>query len=203
MIITCLGDSICHGYGVRPEESWVSLLAGELSAGMPGLRVNNAGVNGETAQDGLHRLAGLLKQTPDLLYVQFGLNDAAMGEPIDEYIETTREITRQALESGVRCVLLATNHPVSPEEYFPGGEAYRNAATLFNAALREAFASSVWPVLFVDVERMCEELGGLHEQAQLLQYDGDHLNPEGNRAYCRMLAPIFRDCLSTLQKNAA
>ena len=82
MHITCLGDSICYGYGVRPEEAWVALLGKELSAALPGVRVENAGVNGETAADGLYRLDRLLRPAPALLYVQFGLNDADMGEPV-------------------------------------------------------------------------------------------------------------------------
>ena len=198
MNITCLGDSICYGYGVQPEESWVSLLANELSANAPDLRMINAGVNGETAQDGLRRLSGLLEVPPAILYVQFGLNDAALGEPVPSYIQATQNIVNRALESGAGCVLVATNHPVSPEEYFPGGETYRTAAHAFNAALRDAFGTAAWPVRFVDIERLCEGLGDLHEQVKILQYDGDHLSPEGNRIYCRLLAPVFRECLTAL-----
>ena len=198
MHITCLGDSICYGYGVRPEEAWVALTGKELGASLPDLRVCNAGVNGETAADGLRRLARLLKPAPALLYVQFGLNDADLGEPVLEYLDNMREIARRALAAGTGCVLVASNHPVAPEGYFPGGEAYRHAARHFNAALREAFAGAAWPVRFVDMERLCEGLGDLGEQARLLQPDGDHLSPEGNRTFCRLLAPIFLECLDRL-----
>lgn len=195
MKITCLGDSICYGYGVQPEQAWISLLTKELAEEMPGLQIINAGVNGETAADGLGRLDGLLQASPEILYVQFGLNDAAMGEPVDVYIENTHEIIRRSQARGVRRILVGSNHPVSPEEYFPGGETYRQAAHFFNAALREEFGKAKGAVRFVDVERMCESIGDIHEQVQMLQYDGDHLSPEGNRIYCRLLAPVFRECI--------
>ena len=184
MYSVCLGDSICYGEGVRPDQAWVALLA----AALPGVRVRNAGISGETAKDGQRRLPPLLgPPAPDLLYLQFGLNDAWLDlVSADVYAATLRDMVVQALESGVREVLLGTNHPVWVEGMYGY---YPVQVRAFNAALREAFAVPPERLTLVDIERHWDTMGTDH--AALLQPDGVHLSPAGNRAYADLLIPIF------------
>ncbi|MDR2161027.1 MAG: GDSL-type esterase/lipase family protein [Desulfovibrio sp.] len=204
MRVTCLGDSICFGYGVAPRDAWLALLADRLAADFPGIKVANAGVSGEVAREGLGRLSRVLGWgRPDLLYVQFGLNDAALGISPPDYVRTVREIVRRALEGGTHSVLVGGNHPVcvGQERSLPGAALYQRAVRAFNEALRREMASQPPPVFFADVERLCESLGGEREQSALLQGDGVHLSEEGNRAYARLLCPLFQDRLRALGEN--
>jgi acyl-CoA thioesterase-1 len=189
-----LGDSICYGDGVSREDSWVWLLSAALAKSAPECVVRNSGVNGSTARQGLQRLPGLLLQAPDLLYVQFGLNDAWQGVQLESYGTTMRDIVFQALEGGTGAVILSTNHPVcaTEDQQEHGGKRYREAVRLFNACLRDFFTPRPERVTMVDMERFFESFGGSERQAGLLQPDGVHLSAEGNAAYFRRLEPVFR-----------
>jgi acyl-CoA thioesterase-1 len=202
MRLICLGDSICAGYGAAPGAGWVALLSGALAADFPGLVVGNAGVSGEIAEEGLGRLSRTLAAgPPDLLYVQFGLNDAAMGIALAEYLGSVREIAAKALKAGVRAVLVGNNHPVFPDSSWDpaGAELFRRQVRAFNEGLRREFSPPSGPVFFADVESLCQSLGGAGELAVLLQADGVHLSAEGNRAYARLLRPLFRERLLALR----
>jgi acyl-CoA thioesterase-1 len=206
MRLVCLGDSICAGYGVAPKAGWVALIAGLLAADFPDLVVDNAGISGEIAQEGLGRLSRVLASgPPDLLYVQFGLNDAAMGIAVADHVRTVREIVRRSLQGGTRGALVGNNHPVCVNGAWdlPGTDLYRRQVRALNEGLRREFSPLSGPVFFADVERLCESSGGIRELAALLQYDGVHLSEEGNRAYARLLYPLFRERLLALREAAA
>ena len=195
MYIACLGDSICYGDGVRPDQAWVSLIAAKLAQRRPEARVRNAGANGETVWDGLRRLPALLAPTPDLLYVQFGLNDAWINAcSADEYADSMREIVFRALENGVRAVLVGTNHPVWVEDIY-GGAGFSPRVRRFNASLRDRFALAPERVALADIEASWDALGGREAQIPLLQADGAHLSAEGNRVYAGLLLPLFERLL--------
>jgi lysophospholipase L1-like esterase len=197
MRIAILGDSICYGDGVMQKESWVGLLTAALKQTHPGCAVQNAGVNGNTARQGLQRLPGLLFKAPDLLYVQFGLNDAWQGVAVEFYVESMREIVRQALECGTGAVIFAANHRVcvTEEQQEHGGKLYGEAVSFFNKCLREAFAPQPASVTLADMEQFFIDVGAVEAQAELLQYDGVHLSVAGNIAYARWLEPVFRSRL--------
>jgi lysophospholipase L1-like esterase len=205
MRLVCLGDSICAGYGVAPGSGWVALMAGRLAVDFPDLEVVNAGVSGEIAQEGLARLSWALGSgAPDLLYVQFGLNDAALGIAVSDHVRAVREIVRRSLDGGARGVLVGNNHPVCVGGGLdlPGVDVYRHNVRALNEGLRREFSPLPAPVFFADVERLCGSLGGAREVSALLQYDGVHLSAEGNRAYARLLYPAFRERLSALREPA-
>jgi acyl-CoA thioesterase-1 len=200
MRLVCLGDSICAGYGVAPGAGWVALLSAVLAAEFSGLVTGNAGVSGEIAEEGLGRLSRALGAgPPDLLYLQFGLHDAAMGVALAEYVGIMRKIAAKALKAGVRAVLVGNNHPVLPEAAWDpaGAEFFRRQVGAFNEALRREFSPPPEAVFFADLERLCQSPGG--ELAALLQADGVHLSEEGNRAYARLLRPLFRERLLALR----
>ncbi|MDL2284979.1 GDSL-type esterase/lipase family protein [Oxalobacter sp. OttesenSCG-928-P03] len=196
MHIVCLGDSICYGDGVRPDQAWVSLLAAELVQRHPAARVHNVGVNGETVEGGLWRLSACLAPpVPDLLYVQFGLNDAWINvSSAEEYTVMMWEIVSRALESGVRTVLVGTNHPVwAGQDY--GDTDYPQRVRQFNASLRSRFALAPERVSLADIEAHWDVLGSREALVPLLQGDGVHLSPQGNRVYADFLLPVFERLL--------
>jgi lysophospholipase L1-like esterase len=71
MKIVCLGDSLTAGYGVRPEECWVSL----LNAQTPHTWIN-AGICGDTTGGMLARLnESVFSREPDAAVLLGGIND--------------------------------------------------------------------------------------------------------------------------------
>jgi len=190
MQIACLGDSICFGDGVRREKAWVRLLGERL----PHVEVRNAGVNGDTAEGGLSRLAGVLEgAVPGILYVQFGLNDAWQQLPLERYLGSMREIVHSALSQGVPALMVATNHGVcvTEEQRLYGGDQFRENARRYNEALRDCFALPPERMTVVDLEAVWDKLDAMtHER--LLQADGVHLSEAGNRWYEDVLEPYFR-----------
>lgn len=70
-VILAFGDSLTVGYGTNPENSYPTVLA-RLS----GRKVINAGISGETTQEGLARFSEVLQQTkPNLVILMEGGND--------------------------------------------------------------------------------------------------------------------------------
>ena len=73
----------------------------------------NAGASGDTAAGGLRRLErDVLSFKPDLVIVDFGLNDSMNKDVecgLETYDKSMREIFKKALASGAECLLLTPN----------------------------------------------------------------------------------------------
>ena len=96
--ILAFGDSLTHGYGVKSSESYPMVLQR-----LTGLKVINAGVSGETSEQGLERLPKLLgkleqeSKTPALVILLEGGNDVLRKVPeaqISHNIAQMIEITQ-------------------------------------------------------------------------------------------------------------
>lgn len=206
--LVCFGDSICFGYGALPGEAWADRLAAALAALPSPVEVINAGVNGDTSQDGLRRMtADVEAGKPDAVYVQFGLNDASSqggfsGHPLidrETYVANMREITRRAFACGSRIVFVATNHPVGDSPYGMG--TYRETVAAYNEALRESFIPGSRgdgkELVFIDLERGILGDGRL-DAGNLLAFDGVHLSARGNAWYAELLEAIMRSRLAEI-----
>lgn len=78
-VLLVLGDSLSAAYGMPSEQGWVALLQQQL----PGYRVVNASISGETTSGGKQRLPALMKQyQPQLLIIELAANDALRGQDL-------------------------------------------------------------------------------------------------------------------------
>ena len=78
MHFVCFGDSICYGYGARPGEGWVAQMTRMLATLREPVAVTNAGVSGDTTEDGLRRMQwDVERHHPNAVFVQFGLWSAS------------------------------------------------------------------------------------------------------------------------------
>lgn len=85
--ILAFGDSLLTGYGLGPGQSYPTRLEAALRARGINARIVNAGVSGDTTQDGLQRLAFALDnqpQPPDLVIISLGGNDMLRGLPPEQ-----------------------------------------------------------------------------------------------------------------------
>lgn len=105
--VVCFGDSITHGVGAEPQESYPERLAERL-----GQEILNAGVPGDTAMDGFDRLDAVLALDPWLVVVEFGGNDILQRRPLAETEEALRGILDGLLASRINPVLVEIRNPL-------------------------------------------------------------------------------------------
>src|ERR1700733_5957410 len=91
MTIVALGDSLTAGYGLPDKDGFVPQLQAALAANGLAVTVQNAGVSGDTASDGLARLDWSVPQGTDAVIVELGANDMLRG--------IKSEVTRAALDA--------------------------------------------------------------------------------------------------------
>ncbi len=100
--IICFGDSITFGYGVNPGEDYPTHLAKLVSR-----PVINAGVDGDTAAEGLKRLeADVLDKDPYLVLIEFSGNDFIKNVLISETINNIKEIIRRVQAAGAMAAIV-------------------------------------------------------------------------------------------------
>jgi len=93
--IVALGDSLTYGW--MAARGYLDFLKEMLAAKYPRSVVDiiNRGIPGDTAEGGLHRLAEhVLKAGPDLVLVQFALNDAFTGHTPERFKHNIQNIIR-------------------------------------------------------------------------------------------------------------
>lgn len=116
VVIVAFGDSITAGYAVLRgfPSFWMQFLKDKY----PGsnIEMHNEGFSGDTTLDGLSRLAwSVLPRRPDLVTINFGINDAAYGIGLDEFKENFTEIVERILaECGSEILLLSSQPLLTP-----------------------------------------------------------------------------------------
>ena len=131
-VIVCLGDSVTHGCfelidlpdgrfdtTFRPYEGYAARLQRRLNTFYPAAApcVMDAGISGDSAAGGLKRLErDVLSLNPDLVIVNFGLNDACGEDPeasLAAYTASMAAIFDRVLGAGAECMLLTPNYMCS------------------------------------------------------------------------------------------
>ena len=103
--IVGFGDSYTEGRGARPAESYPALMTKAL-----GIPVLNEGITGQTAAEALPRLErDTLAHKPRLVIVEFGVNEAFRGYPVQRCIDALDAILTRLGEAGVPVVLVGVH----------------------------------------------------------------------------------------------
>ena len=101
-VILAFGDSLTHGTGAQPGESYPEVLAASIAR-----TVVNAGVPGEVSAAGLRRLAGELERNvPALVVLCHGGNDILRKLSHAQAAENLREMIRMIRAAGAQVVML-------------------------------------------------------------------------------------------------
>ena len=101
--ILAFGDSLTYGFGANPNESYPTLLSQYT-----GLKVINAGVNGDTSEEGLRRLAPLLNDPSiKLLILFFGGNDVMQKKPMSALKNNLKTMIGMAKEKNIEVLLVS------------------------------------------------------------------------------------------------
>jgi acyl-CoA hydrolase len=101
--VLAFGDSVTFGTGAASGEDWPSLLALKT-----GWKVVNAGVSGDTAENGKGRIQALLTAyNPALVVIEIGGNDFLRRKPSKRVKEDIRVIIQTVLRFGAQAALVS------------------------------------------------------------------------------------------------
>ncbi len=83
-MLVILGDSLTAGYGLAPEDAFPNRLQKHLAGLGFAVRIENAGVSGDTTHGGLARLDWSVGDDADAVILELGGNDALRGMPPEQ-----------------------------------------------------------------------------------------------------------------------
>jgi acyl-CoA thioesterase I len=181
--IVALGDSLTAGYGLPDNDGFVPRLQAALTAKGVAAEIQNAGVSGDTASDGLARLDWSVPAGTDAVILELGANDMLRGfKP---------EVTRNALDTILRrlterhIAILLCGMRAAPNLGAEYGQAferiYPDLATKYGAALYPFF------------------LDGVAGDLKLLQRDGLHPTAASVDIIVQRILPHVEDLIGRIR----
>jgi acyl-CoA thioesterase-1 len=201
------GDSICVGQYVAIHRGWVPRISARLEDISHTLDseilVFNASVNGSTTRQALERMPyEIQSQNPDILIVQFGMNDcnyweSDRGNPrvsLKAFEANLEEIILRAFTFGAKNVFLNTNHPTGRDEYLLPytNISYQQSNQLYNEGIRRVAANFDSRVILCDMETQFRNYAPQRSQLlKLLLPDLLHLSVAGHDLYYQIIGPAI------------
>ena len=116
--IVTLGDSITAGFAVHRgfPSFWKQMLAEKYPDAV--VEMINSGISGDTSMDGLARLDwAVLSYEPDLVTINFGINDCVLGLGLEELEMNLVEMVRRIRAGPGSEVLLLSSQPLETPPY--------------------------------------------------------------------------------------
>ena len=181
--LVALGDSLTAGYGVKAGQRFPDVLQKELKAKGYDVDVENAGVSGETANDGLLRFDWSVPPDTDALIVELGANDMLRGMPVEGAKRALSAILEKAKQAHIPTLL--TGMKAAPNL----GPDYRAAYDRIFPELALQYGVALYP-FFLD---------GVAADPKLNQPDGLHPNPEGVKIIVARMLPDVEKLLSAVK----
>ncbi len=106
-VVLAFGDSLTSGYGVSADDSYPSILQGQL-----GCEVINAGISGQDSNQGLRRLPDELETyQPNLVILCMGGNDMLRKQSEAQLQENLKKMIELCRATGADVVLIGVPKP--------------------------------------------------------------------------------------------
>jgi acyl-CoA thioesterase-1 len=172
--IVILGDSLTAGLGLRADQAFPARLDARLKAQGIGVRIQNAGVSGDTTASGLARLDFSVPRTAQGVLVALGANDMLQGLPAAAAQRNLDTILARLKARGQRVALSGMRAPAN------WGAAYQRSFDAIFPALARKHGVALDPFL----------LEGVALDPRLNQADGIHPNAAGAERIAARLAPF-------------
>ncbi|MFC6440607.1 arylesterase [Bowmanella sp. JS7-9] len=156
-----LGDSLSAGYGIDPQQGWVTLLQNAWQD--KNIQVINGAISGDTTAGGVSRLPALLQtHNPTHVLIELGGNDGLQGYPINEMRENLKLMIELVREHGAKPILqkmrIPTNYGKRYTQMFT--DSYIGLATEHKVPLVPFFLDDI----ALDASLM--QADGIHPKAQ-------------------------------------
>ncbi len=165
--IVFFGNSLTAGYGLEPEDNFVSIIQTYIdSLGLPYQTVN-AGVSGETTSSGNSRIDWILEQPVDIFILELGGNDGLRGIDPDETSANLKEMIQKVKAAKPEAQIILAGMQVPPNM----GPGYAEKFSRIYPELAKSENVALIPFLL-------ENVGG---EPELNLEDGIHPNEEGHQ----------------------
>ena len=171
--VVMLGDSLTSGYGLAAEDALPRQLQAKLRAQGVAVRIQNAGVSGDTTAGGRARLDWVLADRPGYAIVALGGNDALRAFDPAETRANLNSILAELKARGIKVLLAGMLAPPNL------GQEYGRAFDRLYPALAAEHGVMLYPFL----------LDGVAAEPALNQADGMHPNAAGVAVIAERLAP--------------
>lgn len=188
MRIVALGDSLTAGYGLESEKDFASQLEKALRAENYNVKVENAGVSGDTTAGGLARLEWALageagEPKVKLMIIALGANDLLRGVDPRVTRENLEAILTELKDREVRAVLVGMQSPGNM------GPAFQRRFDKIFPAVAEKYGVPFYPFF----------LEGVAMKPELNLADGMHPNEAGVAIMVKNILPTIKDALKGLE----
>ena len=172
--LVALGDSLTAGFGLPLEASFPVILQRSLAEKGVETRIANAGVSGDTAEDGLARLDWSVPQGTQGVILELGANDALRGMDPARCEKTLDTIITRLKERGIAVLLCGMYAPRNL------GSEYVAAFDGIYPRLAAKYGLALYP-FFLD---------GVVDDRSLVQPDGLHPTADGVRRIVAKILPM-------------
>jgi len=172
--IVFLGDSLTDGYTLGKQFAYPEIIQRKLIAAGKKAKVINAGVSGDTMQNGLSRLDKYLKGDIEIFVVALGANDLFREVPLNRMTLQLREILARVRRQQPKAKLVV----IGMEDFV--GKKSREDALAFKAAFTNS--AKEFEALYVPFL-----LEGVANVSALNLMDGIHPNKKGQEKMADMI----------------
>lgn len=208
--IVFFGDSITEGQYMNTTHRWTNLISNGLKKEIFHTPVNfiirNCGISGQTTREALLRFPKDVQvEHPDVLVVQFGLNDCncwATDQGLPRVSEFSfeanlSEMVNRARHFGIKHIILSTNHKTLRNNVLPNGGTLEKQRLHYNSLIRKT-AQTV-NVTLCDIALEFDKIKDKDLQEYLLP-DPDllHLSQKGHQYYAESIKPYIDKEIQTI-----
>lgn len=110
--VLIVGDSLSAEYGLSRGTGWVSLMSQTAAQEVPGLKIVNASISGDTTSGGVTRLPALLKlHQPQVLVIELGGNDALRGLQMSMTQQNLFHMANEGKRAGAKVLIIGMQVP--------------------------------------------------------------------------------------------
>lgn len=179
--IVALGDSLTAGYGLQSGEDFATKLQESLVKEGLDVKIDNAGVSGDTTAGGLARIDWAIEgaQKPDLVLVALGANDMLRG--IDPAVtkDNLSKILTKLKDKNIPAFLIGMRSPTNMGPFFRGkfDKVYKELADEYDVPLYPFF------------------LDGVAMKTEYNLEDGIHPNTKGIAIIVEKITPAIKKTL--------
>lgn len=209
MRVCFFGDSICFGQYISPHKGWVSRIGQLLDAIDNEIILMNPSISGNTTRMALERMSyDALSHHPDVMLIQFGLNDSNCWASDKGLSRVSRksfsgnlsEMIDKSFCYGAKKVLLNNNHPVTKKFQHESAISYDESSREYNEIIREVAINYGSKVEFTDVEKIFDDKTrkGVEELSKYLLEDGIHLSKKGHDLYYESISSKIVNAVTSL-----
>ena len=182
--ILMIGDSLTAGYGLIKSESLPARLQTALEHTLPGLKIINGGISGDTTAGGRARLAWSLATRPNAVIIALGGNDGLRGLAPEQTYANLSAMIMTTKDAGVPVLLAGMRAPPNL------GSEYGSAFDAVFPRLANEHGVVFYPFL----------LEGVVARSEFNQSDGIHPNARGVDIIIDKILPLVRNLIVQIKR---